>query len=138
MDRVLDRLWIGDMRDLDPEGPPLRQLGFVAALDLRDGSHSPPLVDEVHRLRNRDGDPWSHAEILLALDFVAQQIRRGRVLVACAAGMSRSASMVIGYLVRIGYDAPTAHAAVRAARPRIAPAEAMLASVLGALRGETK
>ena len=129
MDRILDRLWIGSTHDLE-KGPPLRELGFRAVLDLRDASSDVRAVDEVFRLNNRDGDPWSPDDVELALAFVSAQIRFGRVLVACAAGMSRSASMCIGYLVRAGYDAPTAHAMVKAARPVIAPVPAMLSCVL--------
>ena len=131
MDRVLDRLWIGTARDLDG-ATPLRTLGFVAAVDLRDGLRAVPHLGdvEVHRVQNRDGDAWSAEQVDLTFDFIYTQVRRGRVLVACAAGMSRSASVVIGYLVRCGWGPAEAHALVRRARPKIAPVPAMLEAAL--------
>jgi protein-tyrosine phosphatase len=132
MDRVLGRLWIGDVKDLQA---PLAVLGFAAVVDLRDNV-LPPAKDDVETLRvgNRDGDPWTKEQVLTILDFIADRIRRGKVLVACAAGMSRSASIVIGHLVRVGWDAVDAHEVVWRARPRIAPVPRMLDSVLAAVR----
>lgn len=127
MNRVLDRLWIGSAEDVKV---PLRALGFRAVLDLRDGDPDVWTVDEVHRVTNRDGDPWTEEQVGPALDFVQIQIRFGRVLVACAAGKSRSASMVVGFLVRSGWDVPTALEHLRKCRPIIAPVPAMLQSVL--------
>jgi protein-tyrosine phosphatase len=132
MERVLDRLWIGSAEDLRA---PLRSLGFSAVLDLRDGVTSD--ADRsvvVHRVENRDGDPWSERQVTDALDFVAERVRHGRVLVACAAGMSRSACMIIGYLVRAGWDEASAHELVRRSRPIVAPVPKMLDSVLAAVR----
>jgi hypothetical protein len=42
--------------------------------------------------------------------------------------------MVIGYLVRFGWDEASAHELVRSARPKIAPVPRMLESVLAAVR----
>lgn len=132
MERVLDRLWIGAADDFKA---PLSALGFAGALDLRDGqAHVTDESVKVFKLRNRDGDPWSADQVLNALDFVSERLRYGKVLVACAAGMSRSACMVIGYLVRTGWDVSSAHEVVRAARPRILPVPKMLASVLQAVQ----
>lgn len=132
MDRVLDRLWIGSSPDF---GAPLRALGFAGVLDLRDGRA--PIADPsitVFRLRNRDGDPWTPEQIHNALDFVAARVRIGNVLIACAAGMSRSACMTIGYLVRVGFSEADAFELVRNARAKILPVPNMLACVLEAVR----
>ncbi len=130
MNRVVDRLWIGSTEDLDGSVP-LRALGFVAVLDLRDGRVFAESGVDVLHLDNRDGDPWSAAEVGTAMQFLFDRIRLGRVLVACAAGKSRSASMVLGFLVRCGWDFPSAFAHLKAARPEIAPVQKMLESVLG-------
>src|SRR3990167_5389199 len=114
MDRVLGKLWIGSESDL---ASPLGALGFVAVLDLRDGR--PPVQHEgvvFRRVANRDGDAWTRDQVEKALDFVGEHVRRGKVLVACAAGMSRSASMAIGFLVRSGWDVVEAHERVRQGR----------------------
>lgn len=131
MDRVLDRLWIGDARDLQA---PLKSLGFSGVVDLRDGNAAIETPLDVHRLDNRDGDPWTVDQVKRTMEFIHGAIRCGKVLVVCAAGMSRSASMVIGYLVRSGWDEATAYEAVRRSRPKIAPVPGMLASVLEAVR----
>lgn len=135
MDRVLDRLYIGDSGDL--RSPILHQLGFRAVLDLRDAGTDVRGIDDVHRVTNRDGDPWTAEQVNTALDFVQLQIRFGRVLIACAAGMSRSASMVVGFLVRSGWDAPSALEHLRRCRPIVAPMPAMLESVLAAVQNST-
>lgn len=134
MDRVLARLWIGETKDFQA---PLRALGFAGVLDLRDGDFVGGEGLATHRIGNRDGDPWTREQVLAGLDFIGARILVGNVLVACAAGMSRSASMVIGYLVRCGWDVVDAHEMVWRARPRIAPVPKMLDSVLVAVRSAT-
>jgi predicted protein tyrosine phosphatase len=132
MDRVLDRLWIGSTRDSDAA---LSSLGFSAVIDLRDGRRA--VSDDhvrVFKVANRDGDPWTAAQINNALDFAERHIKRGRVLIMCDAAMSRSVSMTIGYLVRVGFDEASAYEAVKRARPKAAPRRQMLASVLAAVR----
>ena len=142
MDRVLDRLWLGAASDLG--STPLKSLGFSGVVDLRDrvsgaASRGPneDLGVEVHRLNNRDGDPWPVAEVQMTLEFIHSRIASGRILIACGAGMSRSACIAIGYLTRCGWDETSAHAAVKKARPQITPSAAMLSSVLEAI-GEPK
>lgn len=123
---MLDRLWIGSVEDLNA---PLQSLGFTGLVDLRGGPFEPN-SSFVFSLRNRDGDPWDRIQVEQALDFIADRIQKGRVLVACTAGMSRSASMVIGFLVRTGWDSASAYALVRQARPKILPLAKMLESAL--------
>lgn len=129
MNRVLDRLFVGDTSDLDGTAP-LVALGFVGVLDLRDGAHGTDLGVPVARLINRDGDPWSSGDVEGAYQFIHRRIVFGRVLVACAAGMSRSVSIVTGYLVRCGWDAASAFRHVKQARPQAAPVSSMLRSAL--------
>ena len=132
MDRVLDRIWIGSSRDADA---PLAALGFSAVIDLRDGRRG--VADDrvlIYKLINRDGDPWDADQVRNALDFAERQVKRGRVLIMCDAAMSRSVAMTIGYLVRTGWDEASAHETVRRARPKAAPRQRMLASVLAAVR----
>lgn len=129
MDRILERLWLGGARDLEARVP-LRLLGFVAVVDLRDGDFQKIPDVEVHRLGNRDGDPWSPEQVAGALDFIWEHVQKGKVLVVCVAGMSRSVSVVIGYLVRCGWSPVEAYEWVRRARPQISPVGSMLESVL--------
>ena len=136
MNRILDRLWIGSTADLSGTVP-FRALGFAGVVDLRDSAAPPDLGVALYRVTNRDGDPWNKAQVDGIFEFIHGHIRHGRILVACAAGMSRSASIVIGYLVHCGWDVPAAFAAVKAARPSIAPAVGMLESAITMQGGET-
>ena len=135
MERVLDRLWIGGAEDFKL---PLVTLGFSGVLDLRDMASDQQRefvgILSVWHIMNRDGDPWNREQVLDAMDFIDEQLARGSVLVACTAGMSRSASMMVGYLVKTGWSAPEAIACVRQARPQILPVSCMLESVLRALK----
>lgn len=130
MNRVLDRLYIGDATDLDGTAP-LSVLGFVAVVDLRDGAHAVLPGVETFNLTNRDGDPWSKKQVAEVLGFIHERIQTGKVLVACAAGMSRSASVVVGYLARCGWSVVEAFGLVKGVRPRISPVEKMLGCVVG-------
>ena len=128
---MLDRVWIGSAADFYA---PLACMGFSGVVDLRDGEQ--PSCDTrvtTHRIDQRDGDPWNREQVLKALAFVAEQVKKGPVLIACAAGMSRSACMVIGFLVMTGWDVPSAFRRVKEVRPQVAPIPAMLASVLAAV-----
>ena len=132
MDRVLDRLWVGSTEDAQA---PLATLGFTGLLDLRD--HSAMVTHsgiDVHHIEQRDGDPWTVEDVRRALAFVAEKIRKGSVLIVCAAGMSRSVSMVVGYLVMVGWSETDAFEQVRRAHPDAAPVPKMLDSVLAAVR----
>lgn len=132
MDRVLDRLWIGSAEDFRQ---PLATLGFTGIVDLRDGQVA--ALQEglvVWRIDQRDGDPWKVEQVKGALTFIGERIATGSVLVACTAGMSRSACMVIGYLVQTGWGLAEALERVRAARPKIMPVAKMLESVLQAVQ----
>ncbi len=131
MDRILDRLWIGAAEDFRA---PLGALGFSGVVDLRDNCLTPSVGAPLHLVKNRDGDPWTVKQVVDALDFVSERLHHGKVLIACAAGMSRSACMVIGYLVQTGWDVAEAFERVREARPRIVPVPKMLDSVLKAVR----
>ena len=126
VNRVLDRIWIGTGADFLQ---PLGALGFVGAVDLRDASDLATPVP-VFRLAQRDGDPWIESEVAAAYAFVYDGIQRGKVIVACDAGMSRSASMVVGFLVRCGWDAPSALAHVLSVRSVVRPKAAMLEAAL--------
>ena len=131
MDRVLDRLWIGANEDLEHPHV-LGALGFAGIVDLRGGGE--PRITEALTIQNRDGDPWSKEQVRAAIDYIHDKLALGPVLVACAAGMSRSASMVIAYLVRTGWAADAAYRHVKSVRPIICPMPAMLTSAVEAVR----
>lgn len=133
VNRVLDRLWVGSADDLSGQIP-FASLGFSAILDLRDGDNRVDLPGvEVLRVSNRDGDPWSVNQVHTVLDFIWSRLARGCVLVACAAGRSRSVSVITTYLVRCGWGLPEALVHVRACRPEASPSPSTLDSMVNCL-----
>lgn len=67
-----------------------------------------------------DADILTH--VPQALSFIAGSLKQGKILVHCAAGVSRSASIVIAYImVKHSYDFDTAKAFVKSKRGCIWP-----------------
>ena len=57
-----------------------------------------------------------------ALSFISRSLKQGKILVHCASGMSRSASIVIAYImIKNGYQFDTAKAFVKSKRSCILP-----------------
>ena len=132
MNRILDRLWIGDTDDFRSSSG-LKEAGFVGVVDLRDhipdGTTISPCIN-TYNVKNADGAAWLNEQVNEVLTFIHRNIFSGRILVACAAGRSRSASICIAYLVRCGWDKASAYEQVRKARYEISPHPEMLHSAL--------
>ena len=130
MIRILDRLWLGNKDDIELGGDTLAILGFVAVLDLREQAHADKVKIvggvEVAEFRFSDGTAPDSESAEAALAFVAKEIRSGRVLVACQAGMSRSVSAVVAYLVSVGHSPADAFALLKSVHPRASPFPATL------------
>ena len=96
MSRIRPWLWIGafrDTRDVDQ----LRANEIGAMLQL--AAHEPHAGIETLYLAIDDGLPLEAVTLRRGLDFIAAARARGvRVLVACGAGISRSATFCIGAL----------------------------------------
>jgi len=128
------RLYIGDWRAREPALLGAHAIGAVVALGTMTDFQRlyRPLPDAWHqegddrecslRLGDHPAAPLLDA-LTDALPFIDEHRAAGRhVLVHCAMGRSRSASIVIAYVMRAHhtpYDAALAH--VRAARPCVAP-----------------
>lgn len=68
-----------------------------------------------------DCEPGLTPYIDQAVSFIRQHITKGAVLVHCGAGRSRSASVVIAYLVWCGMSIPEAEALVKYRRSAACP-----------------
>lgn len=96
MRRIRPWLWIGAFRDSRDEDQ-LRSNDIGAMLQLAAPEPHPRI--ETLYLAVEDGERLDAATLRRGLDFVASARARGtRVLVACGAGISRSAAFCIGAL----------------------------------------
>lgn len=128
MHLIEDGLYLGGIeatenRDL------MRQMGITRVLSVLDTfRYFPPFDPEIDHLKISLPD-FAQSQIIShipeGLRFISDSQKSGRnVLVHCAAGVSRSASMVIAYImVKYNYDYETAKKFVRERRRCIWPNE---------------
>jgi len=129
-DHVLDNVYIGSLFSMG-EREALERAGITSVLKLTHSSMEPEDGFTVMELSFPDG--WSIPDGYLrrGLDFVREQETQGHgVLIMCAAGISRSATFALGYLVERGYDLHEAFEHLRARRPVVAPHPALWISLL--------
>jgi len=131
MDKILDNLYLGNLQSAqDPEL--LQQNGITHILSLlspRTPFHLPPPLDNVITRQLVELTDEAETNILVfitsCLDFLETTLSassNNKVLVHCRAGISRSASVVIAFLMKhenISFD--DALETVRNARPRVHP-----------------
>ena len=99
MTRVLKNLYIGNVniaRDLEM----LKKLGITHILNISDYPSAFPDDFEYVRLKMKDsGDEPINEIVELVLPFINSGVKHGKILVHCTHGISRSAAIVIGYLM---------------------------------------
>lgn len=132
MDRVSDRLWIGDAAD-GRNGDEIARNGITAVLNataVSDAQAGQPV--RYLRLNQDDGIAIPPGTLDLARDFLVRSVMaEGRtVLVHCAAGISRASTLCIFWLMLTGWSWDEAERLVRRARPKIEPNPALRHSVL--------
>jgi len=102
--KILERLYLGSASDADrlavanPAG-----ISAVINVSTEKSEHKGPGLAYLH-FPVRDGasiEPWIFEQVITA---IAEQIRSGKVLVHCSAGMSRSPVMVAVYLRYAGHE----------------------------------
>jgi dual specificity phosphatase 12 len=118
---VLDRLAIGDIYSRNVEG----WTAVVSAVmpEELENMSAPPLPDKVALLHVpiEDCEPGLKPHLDRAVAFIREHVMNGAVLVHCGAGRSRSASIVIAYLVSCGMSIPEAEALVKHRRKAACP-----------------
>jgi dual specificity phosphatase 12 len=78
-----------------------------------------------------DGEEIPFDKISHALCFIEETIQSGgRILISCAAGASRSASIVLAWLITEGWEASDALVVLQRLRPVINPSIVTMESVL--------
>lgn len=118
MSQVLDRLYVGNLHaaaDLAEHNPE----GVHYVLNCTPHLVELPSLFRVRTLNLNDGEEVPFEALAAGLDFIYTFIGRGKVLVCCEAGISRSPGIASAYLTRCGMRWNDAVELVRQARPFI-------------------
>lgn len=127
---VLDQVYIGSLFALD-EGESLREAGIASILKLTRSTAGAEDGFTILELSFSDGWLVPDGYLRRGLDFVHEKEIRGEgVLIMCAAGISRSATFTLAYLVERGYDLHEAFVHLRKRRPIVAPHPILWISLL--------
>jgi len=144
--RIEPRLYLGDYESAkralsgarlatEPEGKPAPFAGIVSLcplpmlLDDAAGAPASELTEWLHVpiFDGGNGEEEFEAALGVALPFIVRRRMRGNVLVHCAAGMSRSVSVLAGFLCSQGFEVEEAYEHIALAKSRalgVSPFEA--------------
>jgi len=132
-DKILDNLYLGAFEArFDPTFGAIVTL--VSPPEFRYISQTHPIslehTNQVLVIPISDaGDDKIGPHLQNGIDFITKHIKDKKVLVHCMAGISRSPSMVIAYLMSTGMDMPKAYWHVRDKREIISPYPAFIKEI---------
>lgn len=118
---VIDGVYISGWRATDYQRE-LRAAGIFCVLKLYDGS--PDFRSDFNALDMgiNDGEYISKTTLARGAQYILREVKAGnRVLVMCGAGISRSSTFVLAYLLETGHDLGEAFALLRDKRPQADP-----------------
>jgi predicted protein tyrosine phosphatase len=100
LDKIHEHLFISGGFEAN-EYPVLRNLGITAIVNLIEdyGDTVDPTVAYLHEPIS-DGEPIPEATLTTIYAFLDEHLPKGKVLVHCGLGLSRSAGIVVGQVVR--------------------------------------
>jgi hypothetical protein len=128
--QIWERLFLGSLYDAERLGR-ANPLGISAVISL---SATGPCntrcdINYVH-LNVEDAQAIPVDQFTAVMSAIAENIRRGKVLIHCGSGISRAPVIVSAYLHLVGYaDFDTALEEIAELRPIVAPSAILLASV---------
>lgn len=130
MDFILDRLAIGDLSDAKNELV-LKQSGITALLNVAQEAYYEPDLKQFdyYKVNIDDGQAMDFSNLTKAVDFIHSRINRGKVLVHCLMGISRSSTIVLCYLHECGFSLREAMNLIKKKRPDAQPHIALYNSV---------
>lgn len=125
LSRLSEYLYLGDQNDVATPGR-LESVGIGAVCNLTEVTDELAQEwkdeDRYLRLNQGDGMPISVATITEFLAWmITQRTSNRKVLLHCAAGVSRTSAFAILWLIFSGFSWDEAEAMVKAARPIISP-----------------
>ncbi len=115
---VNEQLMVGNVDDAQKPPPYVQSVLFVS------GEHTikPPQGVNYQYIPLKEYGEADPAQVKAAVDWLAQQPPNARIMVCCRAGMGRSVSMVIAYLVCVkGMSYAEAETLLKARRPGATP-----------------
>jgi len=102
LNEIIEGLWIGDWQDTIFEDT-LEKMGFSSVLCVVPHHHAPPEMRKEYRklkVMHWHYEERKEIEIEPPLNFIDQGLQEGHVLVHCGAGIDRSPTVVMMYLIR--------------------------------------
>jgi protein-tyrosine phosphatase len=107
--QVTDSLYIGGAQ-LTGVSEKLKEMGITSVLKLYESPPDWPPGFVVYNMPHPDGEPISDDRMSRHIRFITDEIKVGhKVLVVCGAGISRSSTAVLAYLVSTGMSLPDAY-----------------------------
>lgn len=133
--QIWQRLFLGSLYDAELLGR-ANPLGISAVISLSETgpcNRCPGITYTHFPVEDAQAIPVGQFDAIM--HAVAENIRRGKVLVHCGSGISRAPVMTAAYLYIVGYKSlDAALVEIAGLRPIIAPSAILLASVRGHLR----
>jgi protein-tyrosine phosphatase len=121
IDHVVDGVYIGSLRATKVVNH-LRRVNIKHVLKLYEDGPSFPRDFVVLDNAFPDGEFVPKPTLSRGVDFVLKQVYENkRVLVACAAGISRSSTFVLSFLLEMGYDLQSAYDLLFSKHPEADP-----------------
>jgi len=131
MDRILDRVWIGDWHD--GASTQIRKQCYINAV-LNLAKELPIITWETEIYKKVDivdGTPIPKEILKECLDFIHEHVRKKeRILIHCAAGVSRSVAILMAYMYECGWNLDEALLYIRSKRPVANPNPILLESIM--------
>jgi hypothetical protein len=103
-DRVVDRLYVGDIEGVDHLIADGNSLGITAILNMSEYDYTVFVpADSYLNLEIVDGQPIAIGTFWRGMDFLKKQYDAGKtILIHCAYGSSRSVTMLLAFMVLQG------------------------------------
>jgi atypical dual specificity phosphatase len=127
--KIWERLYLGCLKDAEqlPHSNPQR-ITTVVSLCREQAVHRSPKITYIH-IPIPDSRPLSAQQFEDIMFAMAIGVRRGRLMVHCLAGMSRSPILIAAWLHRCGYAGIDKALSQVAELRDIAPSQTLLRSV---------
>jgi dual specificity phosphatase 12 len=119
--QITESLYIGGSQ-LTKMSDKLKELNITSVLKLYESPPDWPVGFTVYNMPYPDGEPIPAERMARHIKFITDEIEAGhKVLVVCGAGISRSSTAVLAYLVSTGLSLPDAYRLLKSRHPIASP-----------------